>query len=57
MPSKHDHFNPDCPKNEPGMIATNSNGVSYYRCKNCDYFGTMESFTGAFHASEVLQQH
>ncbi|MEX0657240.1 MAG: hypothetical protein WD154_06825 [Nitrosopumilaceae archaeon] len=56
MKNKHDHFRPNCPKNEPEMLATHSNGTVYYRCKNCNYFGTIESFTAPFHASEILQQ-
>lgn len=55
--SRHDYFNPNCPKNKPHMLATHSNGAVYYRCKNCNYFGTIESFTEVFHVSERLQQH
>lgn len=55
--SKHDYFKQDCPKNEPEKIATHSNGTVFYRCKNCNYFGSIESFTEPFHASEILQQH
>lgn len=55
MKTKHDYFNPDCPKNEPNMLASHSNGTVYYTCKNCNFFGTIESFTKVFHASEILQ--
>ncbi len=57
MKSKHDYFNPDCKKNEPDNMATHSNGTLYYRCKNCNYFGTIESFTKVFRTSEIAQQH
>jgi len=58
MSNKHDHFKQnDCPKNEPELLATHSNGTAFYRCKNCDYFGTIESFTKPFHTFEILQQH
>ena len=55
MTSKHDYFNPDCPKNEPVMLATHSNGTIYYICKNCNYFGTIESFTENFRTYEIAQ--
>ena len=55
--SKHDYFKQECPKNEPEEIATHSNGTVFYKCKNCNYFGAIESFTKTFHASEILQQH
>jgi len=58
MSNKHDHFKQgDCPKNKPEILATHSNGTTFYRCKNCNYFGTIESFTKPFHTSEILQQH
>lgn len=57
MQSKHDYFKQDCPKSEPETVATHSNGTVFYRCKNCNYFGTIESFTDPFHAYEILQQH
>jgi len=57
MASKHDYFKKDCSGNKPEKIATHSNGTIFYRCKNCDYFGEIESFTKPFHASEILQQH
>jgi len=57
MTSKHDYFKQDCSKNEPEAIATHSSGTAFYRCKNCNYFGTIESFTKPFHTYEILQQH
>lgn len=57
MASKHDHFKQDCSNNEPEAIGTHSNGTVFYRCKNCNYFGTKDSFTKPFHASEILQQY
>ena len=39
------------------VLATHSNGTTVYICKNCNYGGTMESFTEPFHASQILQQH
>jgi len=57
MVSKHDYFKQDCSKNEPERIATHSSGTAFYRCKNCNYFGTIESFTKPFQTSEILQQH
>jgi len=57
MQSKHDYFKQECLKNEPEAIATHSDGTVFYRCKNCNYFGKIESFTGSFHTSEILQQH
>ena len=57
MASKHDYFKQDCSKNEPERIATHSSGTAFYRCKNCNYFGTIESFTKPFQTSEILQQH
>ncbi len=56
MASKHDYFK-DCSNNEPEAIAAHSSGTIFYRCKNCNYFGEIESFTTPFHASEILQQH
>ena len=55
MASKHDYFKQDCSKNEPEIIATHSSGTAFYRCKNCNYFGTIESFTKPFQTSEILQ--
>ena len=46
---------PDCKKSKPDNLATRSNGTLYYKCKNCNYFETMESFTKAFHSSEISQ--
>ncbi len=58
MLSKHDHFKQDdCTKNEPELLATHSDGTAFYKCKNCNYFGTIESFTKPFHIFEILQQH
>ena len=57
MSSKHDYFKKDCSGNEPEKIATHSNGIIFYRCKNCNYFGKIESFTKPFRAFEILQQH
>lgn len=55
--SKHDYFKQDCIQNEPEKLATNSDGTVFYRCKNCNYFGTIKSFTETFHVSEIPQQH
>ena len=56
MASKHDYFKQDCSNNEPEAIAAHSSGTTFYRCKNCNYFGTIESFTKSFHTFEILQQ-
>ena len=55
--SRHDYFKQDCTQNEPEKLATNSEGVTYYKCKNCNYFGTIKSFTGTFQISEMSQLH
>ena len=57
MASRHDYFKQDCSGNEPETIAIHSDGTAFYRCKNCNYFGAIESFTKPFHASEIVQQH
>ncbi len=55
--SRHDYFKQDCMQNEPEKLATNSKGITYYKCKNCDYFGTIKSFTETFQISEMPQLH
>ena len=55
--NKHDYFNPYCKENKPEKLATRSDGTVFYRCKNCNYFGVIESFTSIFHVSEILQEH
>lgn len=46
--NKHDYFNSDCKENKPEKLATNSKGVTFYRCKNCNCFGDIECFTSDF---------
>lgn len=57
MASRHDYFKQECQNNEPEMIGTHSDGTVFYRCKNCNYFGTTDSFTKPYHTFEITQQH
>jgi len=54
--NRHDHYNPDCPKNEPIRLAQHSDGTVYFTCKNCGSFGDTEHFNASFDISEILEQ-
>ncbi|CDI06249.1 hypothetical protein [Candidatus Nitrosotenuis uzonensis] len=45
MDTGHDLRRPHCKMAEPEKFVSHSNGTIFYRCKNCNYLGTIEVFT------------
>lgn len=53
METRHDLRRPNCSKAEPEKFVGHSNGTVFYKCKNCNYLGTIDAFTATLRVSEI----